>query len=221
MTYLACTLISEGSSDVALIPMLLWLLAQHEALPVRPMERYDPAIYRHSPKALRERIDHAVENFPCDILFVHRDGDGVGLERREEEIFSELNSSRTGSTGVPLTVLVIPIRMMEAWLLFNERSIRSASGCPRGKSDLDLPGLAECERIADPKARLHSSLLAATEKTGRRLKRFNVHSAVHRVAELIGDYSPLRVLPAFQRFESNLASALAKFKKSGTATARN
>ena len=196
---------------MALIPILVWLLGEHDALPVRTIQRYDPAVFRRPRKTLDDRIDHAVENFPCDLLFIHRDGDRLGLEAREEEVRRALGASKTGAAGRPLAVLTVPIRMTEAWLLFDEGSIRSAAGRPKGKTELDLPSIGDCERIADPKGRLHQSLRTATEKTGRHLRRFNPDSAVHRVAELITDYAPLRSLLAFQKLEANLDTALDHF----------
>ncbi len=212
MIQLACTLVSEGSSDAALIPILVWLLGEHEVLPVRRIARYDPAVFRRPQKTLADRLDHAIENFPCVILFVHRDGDTAGLAAREAEIQEALRVSRPAGAGGPPTVSVIPIRMMEAWLLFDEASIRFAAGCPRGRNKLELPALSACERVSDPKALLHRCLLTATGKSGRHLSRFNTGAAVHRVAELIPDYSRLRGLAAFRKLEANLTSALSRFR---------
>lgn len=205
MTSLDCTLVSDGSSDRALIPVLEWLLRTHGVYSAERIEWYDPSRFKRPPKSLSERIGHAVENYPCDLLYIHRDAEDVGLSRRVAEIRTALGVD--SSRKVP-AVLVIPVRMMEAWLLFDEACIRQAAGCPRGNTPLDLPKLTSCEDLADPKERLHQYLRAATEKRGRHLKKFNVDSAIHRVAELIPDFSPLRKLPAFQRLEGELQDVL-------------
>ena len=63
------------------------------------------------------------------------------LTKQEKEIREAIaTSSITRSRPIP-AVLVIPIRMMEAWLLFEEQCIRQAAGCPRGKVPLGLPKL--------------------------------------------------------------------------------
>jgi hypothetical protein len=100
--------------------------------------------------------------------------------------------------------------MSEAWLLVDERAIREAAGRPSGTKSLDLPRVRDLERIADPKALLREMILQASEATGRRRDRLkrDLPARVHRVADLIEDYSPLRQLPGFQRFERDLASAL-------------
>ena len=151
-----------------------------------------------------------MENFPCDLLFIHRDAEGERLDRRVAEVREALGASSSGRNGRVPAVLVIPIRMMEAWLLFDKARLREAAGCPQGNTPLDLPKLSRCEKLADPKERLHRSLRAASEKRGRHLKKFNVDSAIHRLSGLIPDFSPLRGLSAFQRLEEDLRAVLRK-----------
>lgn len=208
MTALECTLLTDGSSDRALAPILEWLLRQNGAYPSRKIEWYDPSIYRRPPTTLWGRIDHAFEQFPCDLLFVHRDAEAEPYEAREKEIREAIaTSSITRSRPIP-AVLVIPIRMMEAWLLFEEQCIRQAAGCPRGKVPLGLPKLTMTESLTDPKTLLHQSLRIASERQGRHLKRFNVEAAIHRLAELVPDYGPLRKLSAFEMLEHELCKVL-------------
>jgi hypothetical protein len=149
-----------------------------------------------------------VENYPCDLLFIHRDAEGERLARRVAEVRTALEASSSGEDGRMPAVLVIPIRMMEAWLLFDKARLREAAGCPRGNTPLDVPTLRSCERLADPKERLHRCLRAASEKRGRHLKKFNVDAAIHRLSDLIPDFSPLRRLSAFQRLEEELRAVL-------------
>ena len=208
MTPLECTLLSDGSSDRALIPIIEWLLRQHETYSPRGIEHYNPGRFKHPPRSLHERIDHAVDNFPCDLLFIHRDAERGGLEQRAAEIRRELAQSVFGRVERTPAVLVIPGRMTEARLLFDEACIRAAAGCPRGNVPLNLPTLRDCEKLPDPKSALHRCLRLATQKEGRHLKRFNVDSAIHLVAESSRDFSPLRRLGAFQRLEEDLISVL-------------
>ncbi len=207
MTRIDCTLISDGSSDVVLIPILQWLLKGQGVYPGRPIERYNPTVFKLAPKSLESRIDHAIENFPCDLLFIHRDAEGEAMQIREAEVREALSRTSGRSKDGPV-VIVIPVRMTEAWLLFDEACIRRAAGSPGGKAILDLPQLKDCERIADPKAKLQQALRAASESRGRRLRNFDVEVRIHRVAELLEDFSPLRKLAAFQRLEASLAEVL-------------
>jgi hypothetical protein len=105
-------------------------------------------------------------------------------------------------------VCVIPVRMQEAWLLFDEAAIRLAADNPRGRTALALPAPGEIEGIADPKARVYELLRNASGLRPGRLRRFQPASRVHRLAELIEDFSPLRTLPAFRALEQDLRVVL-------------
>jgi hypothetical protein len=105
-------------------------------------------------------------------------------------------------------VCVVPVRMTEAWFLFDESAIRRAAGNPGGRSTLPLPPLSKTEALPDPKQTLHELLRAATELPLRRLKRFSTIQASRRLAELIDDFSPLRHLPAFATLESEVRAII-------------
>lgn len=47
-------------------------------------------------------------------------------------------------------------------------------------------------------------LYEASGLTGRRLKQFSVNERVHRLAEIINDFAPLRALSAFQALETEI-----------------
>ena len=110
--------------------------------------------------------------YPCDLLFVHRDAEGVPHRSRVEEIeiaMQEVRAVHEGA-GLPPHVVVVPVRMTEAWLLFDEAAIRRAAGNPNGRVSLQLPP-GDPEEIADPKQLLHDLLRTASELGGRRLGR--------------------------------------------------
>jgi len=98
--------------------------------------------------------------------------------------------------------------MQEAWLLISESAIRTAAGRPRGRVPLSLPPPNALERDFDPKQTLYNALRLASELSGRHLDRFKVSAAAYRVSELIGDYSRLRGLLAFDALEEELQSVL-------------
>jgi hypothetical protein len=199
-----CTLLADGSSDAALLPILGWLLAQRAvraALSWADLRKL-PA----PPRKLHERIQTAVELYPCELLFVHRDAEREPREQRVEEIRTALDRL----DGTPLAVCVIPVRMQEAWLLFDEPALRRAADFPRGTMALDLPALDRIEQLGDPKQRLYELLRQASGLQGRHARKFRPQVHAHRLAELIADFSPLRRLPAFQALEAELDEALAR-----------
>jgi len=155
------------------------------------------------PQSLADRIKEAIDLAPCDLLFVHRDADRGPRDGRVSEIHGALATVLDQPT-----VCVIPVRMTETWLLFDEEAIRRAAGNPNGTQPLGLPGTAILESLSSPKEALENALRTATGHTGRRLRRWSPAQAVHRLATLIEDFAPLRRLPAFVAFEQELERVL-------------
>ena len=62
--------------------------------------------------------------------------------------------------------------------------------------------------LTDPKKILCKALETASELRGRRLKKFNERQAIHRLAEIIRDFSPLYQLSAFQALKQDLSKTL-------------
>ena len=129
----------------------------------------------------------------------------MARELRVDEIQRALASVNFGE---PPGICVVPVRMTEAWFLFNEDAIRRASGNPSGLAPLQLPAFQQVEARPATKELLYDVLRTASELGGRRLKKFRPERAVHRLAELITDYSPLRNLSAFEALEGELSEMI-------------
>ncbi|MEO8596590.1 MAG: hypothetical protein ABI759_24950 [Candidatus Solibacter sp.] len=199
MTFHA-TLVTDGTSDVVLVRILEWLIAQITTAEIE-IRWADLRGLRERPKGLRERLAVATRLYPCQILFIHRDA-----EKQDPEVrYNEVQAANT--TGLR-HVCVVPVRMQEAWLLLDEAALREAAGRPSGKDALDLPPVAKWERLQDPKTTLHNALRVASGATGRRAKSFNPARAAQRLAELVTDWSSLRPLKGFARLEMDTRTAL-------------
>jgi hypothetical protein len=159
---------------------------------------------RPPPRLLSEKIRMALALYPCDLLFVHRDAEGESRDLRVAEIRDHLQAAGSRQT----TLCVVPVRMQEAWLLFDEAAIRSAADNPRGRIPLALPPLKRLEEIPDPKSVLWDLLANASGLRPGRLRRFDPAPRIHRLADLIEDFSPLRRLSAFQALEEDLRRLL-------------
>ncbi len=195
------TLVSDGSSDRALLPMIRWLLRRAGVDVEIEDEWADLGRLRNPPKTLADKIKRFLELYPCDLLFVHRDAEGEAVDKRLDEI----------RIGIPVgqrCVPVIPVRMLEAWLLFDEGLIRKASGNPHGKAVLALPVFDKLESLPDPKTALFSLLKTASGLSGRRLARFNVFEARSRVAVLADDFTALLRLEAFRQLADSIAAQM-------------
>jgi hypothetical protein len=174
------------------------VLAQHTAK-VFAAEWPDLGRLRRPPRDLAGRIRVAFEIAPCDLLFVHRDAEREDPELRRKEIDEAVRGF-----GMPPSVPVVPVRMTEAWLLWNEAAIRRVAGNPRGRGALGLPLPGEVERRPDPKADLHGALLEASGLKGRRRDGLRPSTLRVLLAEAIDDYSPLRAAGAFARLEADV-----------------
>lgn len=210
------TLVADGPSDRALLPIIDWVLRRCGPQPPQLSERQflDPRILDAPPRPLRDRIRRALELFPCDVLFVHRDAETAKRQDRVDEIERSLLS------GGPPHVCLVPVRMTEAWLLIDEPAIRSAAGNPNGTHPLDLPPIATIEAVPDPKQMLRDLLLQATALHGRRRENFKseIGRRVYRVSELIENFQLLDNLPAFREFRQDTAKVVAAWLNG---TARN
>jgi hypothetical protein len=191
------TLVTDGTSDVVLVRILEWMIAQLTTTEIQ-IRWADLRGLRERPCGLAERLIVAMRLYPCDLLVVHRDAENQDPEFR----YTEIQAANATGTG---HVCVVPVRMQGAWLLHNEPALREAADRPSGTDLLDLPPAARWERLPDPKATLHTALRTANGATGRRARRFKPARAAHRLAELINDWSQLRTLTAFARLEADTA----------------
>jgi hypothetical protein len=198
------TLISDGPSDRALLPILTWALREKGDVNRVQAEWADLRRLPEPPRNLCDRILIAIDLFPCDLLFIHRDAERQEPERRYSEIYEAIQEAASQGFQVP-AVCVVPVQMTEAWLLFDETAIRIAAGNPNGESPLRLPELTEIEQIPNPKDVLFDILKEASGLARRRLKKFNEGEARVRISELVSDFSPLRALCAFQKLEKNIS----------------
>src|SRR5215470_17914474 len=154
MDALRYTLLTDGSSDQALMPILTWLLRAQGIHGAIQSAWADLRRLPRPPRTLSERIRLSLDLYPCDLLFVHRDAEGDFQHVRIEEIHQEL-AAAAQRVQVPPTVCVVPVRMQEAWLLFDEQAIRWAAGNPYGRTSLVLPLLNTLAQLLNAKHLLY------------------------------------------------------------------
>lgn len=203
MLRLRITICGDGPSDRALIEPTRWLVSE---IVGDRSATYEVLFAEVKATPLAERVRESARLYPCDVLVVHRDAEAELPARRVAEIETARSLARVTETIVP----VVPVRMTEAWLLFDQTAIRRAADNPNETVELGLPRLAQIEAVIDPKDLLREVLARASEKRARRLKMFRaeMRSRIHRVATLVETYAPLRALGSFSRFEHDLRAAL-------------
>ena len=203
------TLVSDGSSDIVLKPILKWLLKKVGVTHHIEGEWADLRDLPNPPKKLEQKIQQAITMFPCQILFIHRDAERMPRNQRAGEIARAAEKAFRDHPSPPF-ICVVPVRMQEAWVLFDSDAIKKAAGNPFGKVRLDLPPLRKLESLPDPKHILYQCLRKASGLPRRRLKRFDETGRVHQVPENIKDFSPLLKLSAFKSLRDDLAGLISQ-----------
>lgn len=205
MSTIRYTLLSDGSSDRMLMPILDWLFRQHCPEYSVDSNWSDLGRLPRPPKTLPDKIRTTLDLYDCDILFIHRDAERESIGVR----FRQITDAVQGLNHPPV-ISVIPVRMQEAWLLFDKTAIRKAAGNPNGSVVLNLPNLRSVERHPDPKQLLFELIRKSSELKGARLKKLNLHRCAFLVSQSIADFSPLRSLSAFCALEAHMLVTLAE-----------
>lgn len=194
---ISSTLVVDGSSDRALTPLIMRAL-QH----IAPEGSFaDIALINAVGVSLRERVEEAVTEYPCDLLFVHRDAENQASDLRMEEITE-------ATKGIESRVVaVIPIKMTESWLIVDEAAIRRAVGNPNGTNAIDLPSIRRIEQV-DAKVVLDKALTDATAVGARRRGKFRPERFRFNVADQLPELTSLRRLSSYASFEVMLNIAI-------------
>ncbi len=150
----------------------------------------------------------AIDLYPSELLFIHRDAERRSFADRKAEIVTALSSLGREPSNEVRAVCVVPVKMAEAWLLFDELAIRRAAGNPLGSELLRLPRLKDLEKLEDPKGELYGLLREASGLPSRRRRRFAVQTGARRVGEMIEDFSPLLTLSAFRELDRDVQGVL-------------
>ncbi len=205
MNDLRYTLVSDGSSDASLLPILDWLLVENGVtLSIRSAWADLGSIQLPKRPSLSDKIRISLEVYPCNLLFVHRDAESQSREMRVDEIRRALSDLAAS----PPVVCVVPVRMQEAWLLIDEDALRWAAGNRRYSGKLAMPPISQLEELANPKDILYDLLTQVCDLNRRRKRRFPVHAYARRVSENIHDFSALRRLNAFNALEEEIRAAI-------------
>lgn len=143
-----------------------------------------------------------------DLVVIHRDSDREAPDRRRKEIAEAVAAVSPGLVHVP----VIPVRMLEAWLVLDQSAIREVAGNPNGRMALDLPKPARAESVADPKALLKQAIATASEERGRGLQKLQTRFSENRarLLQMLDREGPVKQLASWQSFTADLREALGR-----------
>lgn len=163
-------LTGEGSSDLRLVDHIENILIEEGFREVSG-EAPDLGMFRKTVgHSVRDKLSVLVKHYPSvDVIFVHRDADNVGKDGREREIFTASQGLIDAGRIIP----VIPVTMLETWLLTDHEAIKRVAGNKGYKGLLPgIPPTRQLERTRDTKELLLNALCEASQTTGLRLRRF-------------------------------------------------
>jgi hypothetical protein len=214
MDVLVLALYAEGPSDAHFLPPIIQrtseaILARF-ALTMVGMS--DPLIITKKHGNLDWCILQASQEAKhCHVLLVHNDADRLEYDEARRQRFEPgLHLvQQSGDEVCHHLVPVIPVRMIEAWMLADGNALRNVLGTNLDHQMLDLPRRAALvETIADPKYRLNDIIRKINAVAGsRRRQPINLNAKLEPLARQI-DLNKLFEVPSYRTFVNDLAQTL-------------
>ncbi|WP_271008266.1 hypothetical protein [Paucibacter sp. B51] len=197
-------LTGEGTSDLRLVDHLQAVLIE-EGFSEVSGEAPDLAMFPAPVgRSVPEKIGALIKHYPTtDIIFVHRDSDNVDIAVREKEIHDAAIAVGVENRVVP----IIPICMIETWLLTDPQAIKIVAGRKSYQQNIHcMPAIRNLESVRDSKTLLLSALCEASGAEGGKLRKFKRLFPEMR-ARLMYDLDPqgpVNGLPSYQIFRKRV-----------------
>lgn len=211
----------EGTTDTRFLEALLEPVFQEMALryveadvdcSVFVQGRYDKS--EGFAKGVVKACKDAMEQFGATTLAVHTDADRMTYDKRKETNFTDVfETVKTLDPDGYCTIItpVIPVRMMEAWMLADRDLLRREIGTTMTNGQLGIDG--DPESFADPKEKIEEAIRRASQNASHK-KPVNAVE-IGDLYSIIGKsvtIDKLEQLESFRRFEDEILTA---FKEIG------
>ena len=210
---LLLALYAEGPSDTRFLPLIIQRVARSITAPHRLVGVLDLTIISKKQGIREECIVFAARDaYGCHALIVHSDADDKSSERaRKERIEPGFNQVLHSSEDVCKDLIpIIPVQMIEAWMLADHNALREAIGTNMSAQTLGLPARpALVERDANPKHTLNEVVRKANAGRSRRHQKIDINAFHERLARDI-DLNILDLVTSYREFKRDLANTLAK-----------
>lgn len=161
MRMLVLALYPEGSTDARFLPPIIRRTAER-IITQHGQDIVDVSEPMIVPRQQDQRREHCILRaarhvYGCHALIVHSDADDKTSDRAMSERIQPGFDlvSHTNEDVCKHLIPVIPVRMVEAWMLADHLALREVIGTDISPQNLGLPNRpAEVERDADPKRTL-------------------------------------------------------------------
>ncbi len=197
-------LTGEGSSDLRLVEHIENILIE-SGFSEASGEAPDLSMFKQPVgRTVREKLSVLLTHYPnVDVIFIHRDADNAGILAREQEILAAAQDMVEMGRVIP----VIPVTMLETWLLADAEAIKRVAGNSGYKGKLEsIPAIRQMENIPNAKQILLDALCEASQAQGTRLKNFKKRFPEMR-ARLTFDLDPngpVKCLNSYQHFRNRI-----------------
>lgn len=156
----------------------------------------------------------ALVNFGATTLAVHTDSDTMTYEERKATNFAGLiETVKDLSTDEYCTVItpIIPVKMIEAWMLADRELLREELGTTMTNAQLDIDG--NPESFANPKQKIMEAIKRASENATHKNPVKNIDiSDLYQILGKKLSIEQLERMDSFKKFEQEILST---FKKIG------
>lgn len=146
---------------------------------------------------------NGVKDFGMMVLAIHADADRETYDGRRRYNIDPAQEEldKQGDDYCKILTPVIPVRMMEAWMLADKDLLKSEIGTT--KSDNDLRINRDPESIADPKAVIEEAIRIAQSDLPKRRQRLTISDLYAIIGDKIG-LDRLSLLNSYQRFQEEV-----------------
>ena len=204
----------EGATDARFLNAIIKKTFEDVALQCESeIDVYDPIpIAKPLGKSFNEQIKEVAEKAHksgINILCVHTDADSD----KDENMFStKINPafesiSRFEEKICNNLVAIVPVQMIEAWMLVDKELLKTEIGTI--KSDEDLAINRAPESIADPKDTIKSALRIAQEELPKRRRRIEIGDLYQPLGQKLS-IERLQTLPSYAKFRLAVETAFRK-----------
>ena len=213
MDVLVLALYAEGSVDTHFLPPVIQrtseMILAHYGLNLVDVPEI-LIIPKKQGKLDQCILEASYEAKHCHALLIHNDADNLGYSKARQQRFNpgfELVQQSRDERCRSL-VPVIPVRMIEAWMLADCDVLRNVLGTNLSPQDLGLPARATLvEAITHPKEVLNEIVRKLNAVRSRRRPAINLNTKYEALARQI-DLNKLLEVPAYKEFVNDLAKTL-------------
>lgn len=218
MRMLILALYPEGSTDARFLPPIIQRTAE------RIIAQYGQDVVDVSelvivPKQQHQRREACILSAArhvchCHALIVHSDAD----ERTPDRALSERIQpgfdlvSRSNEEVCKHLIPVIPVQMIEAWMLADQSALCQVIGTDLSPQNLGLPSRpTEVERDANPKRTLNAVIQRAISARPHRRRQLDFSTRQESLARTV-NLDTLYSVPSYREFILNFKKTLAELK---------